>query len=234
MINRVNDVSLANAAIISGLGLLLMTISFLVADLLIFQKVIIPEDAVTTAKNIMSHGLLFRTGICAFLVVIVCDIIVAWALYVLLKPVNKSLSLLTAWFRLVYSTIFAVALVNYLEVFQLLTGSEYVTVFEPAQLNAQVMLSINAFSEGWAIGFIFFGLHLTLLGYLAFRSDYIPKTLGILLTIAGVGYLIDYFAKFLFPDANVMTSMIVGWGELLFMFWLLIKGKQIRELKENT
>jgi len=187
----------------------------------------VPGDATTTAENIMAKEMLFRIGICSFLIVIVCDVVVAWALYVFLKPVNKSLSLLAAWFRLVYSTIFGIALVNYFSIFQLLSGSDYLTVIEPTQLHAQVMLSINAFSDGWAIGFVFFGLHLTLLGYLAFKSDYIPRIFGILLILAGLGYLIDHFGKFLLPTYNVNISTFIGWGELLFMFWLLLKGGKI-------
>ena len=98
------------------------------------------------------------------------------------------------------------------------------TVFEPTQLHAQVMLSINAFRDGWAIGFVFFGLHIAILGYLAFKSGYIPRFLGVLLILAGLSYLIDYFGKFLFPAYDLNIATIVGWGELIFMFWLLLKG----------
>ena len=151
-------------------------------------------------------------------------------LYVLLKPVNNSLSLLTGWFRLVYSTIFAMALVNYFSIFQFLSGSDYLSAFESAQLHAQVMLAISAFHDGWAIGFVFFGLHLMLLGYLAFKSDYIPRFLGVLLLLAGLSYLIDYFGKFLSPTYNLNIAIFLGWGELLFMFWLLFKGRKLPEI----
>ena len=234
MTNHIADISLRKAAIVAGFGLLIMTIAYILADFFVFQNLIVPGDATKTANNIMAKEMLFRTGICSFLIVIVCDVVVAWALYVFLKPVNKSLSLLAAWFMLVYSTIFGIALVNYFSIFQLLSGSDYLTIIEPTQLHAQVMLSINAFSDGWAIGFVFFGLHLALLGYLVFKSDYIPKILGILLIVVGIGYLIDYFGKFLFPNFDAAISLVVGWGELLFMFWLLFKGAKIPEIKEGT
>ena len=227
MTNRITDISLRKYAIVAGFGLLIMTIFYISADLFVFQKLIVPGDATTTANNIMASEILFRTGICSFLIVIVCDVVVAWALYVYLKPVNKSLSLLAAWFRLVYSTIFGIALVNYFSIFQLLNGADYLIVIEPTHLYAQVMLSINAFSDGWAIGFVFFGLHLALLGYLAFKSDYIPRIYGVLLMVAGLSYLIDYFGNFLFPNLDAAISMVLGWGELLFMFWLLFKGGKI-------
>jgi hypothetical protein len=93
------------------------------------------------------------------------------------------------------------------------------------------MLSLNAFTDGWSIGYIFFGLHLALIGYLAFKSDYIPKILGIVLILTGSSYLVDYFGKILFP--NMLTvSTVFGWGELLFMIWLLYKGVKKHQLEE--
>jgi len=228
MTNRIADISLRKAAIVAGFGLLIMTIFAVFADFFVFQKLIVPGNATTTANNIMADEMLFRTGICSFLIVIICDVTVAWALYIFLKPVNKSLSLLTAWFRLVYATIFGIALVNYLSIFQLLNGADHLTVFEPTQLHAQVMLYLNAFSNGWAIGFVFFGFHLALLGYLVFTSDYIPRILGGLLIIAGLGYLIDNFGKFLLPNYDLNIAMFTFIGELLFMLWLLFKGVNVQ------
>ena len=224
MIDRTVDISQRKAALVTGLGLLIMTIFYIVAELFIFQNLIVHGDAAATANNIMANELLFRTGICFFLIVIVCDVVVAWALYVFFKPVNQSLSLLTAWFRLVYSIIFGIALINYFNIFQFLSGSDYLEVIEQAHHHAQVMLSINSFNDGWAVGFVFFGLHLILLGYLGFKSGYIPKTLGTLLVIAGIGYLVYNFGKFLFPDYDLIIATSAGWGELIFAFWLLFKG----------
>lgn len=228
MTNRSTDISVRKAALVAGFGLLIMTIFAVFADLFVFQKLIVLGNATTTANNIKANEMLFRTGICSFLIVIICDVAVAWALYVFLKPVNKSLSLLAAWFRLVYATIFGIALVNYLNVLQLLSGADYLKVFGIDQLHAKVMLSLNAFNDGWAIGFVFFGFHLALLGYLVFKSGYIPRILGVLLIIAGLGYLIDNFGKFLFPNFNATISLITGWGELIFMFWLLFKGIKVQ------
>lgn len=224
MSNRIEESSLSSAAKVAGLGLLFMTLFYLIADIFIFQDLITPGDATTTSNNVIANETLFRIGICCFLIVIVCDIVVAWALYIFLSPVNNNLSLLAAWFRLVYSTIFAIALVYYFDILQLLKGSEYLAVIDITQLHAQVMLSIYSFNDGWAIGFIFFGLHLTLLGYLVFKSDYIPKILGALLFAAGLSYLIDYFGKFLSPSYDLNLATLIGWGELIFMFWLLFKG----------
>ncbi|MDD5065783.1 MAG: DUF4386 domain-containing protein, partial [bacterium] len=114
MTNNITDISQRKAALIAGLGLLIMTIAAIFADFNVFQKLIIPADANATINNIKANETLFRIGIGSFLIVIICDIIVAWALYIFLRPINKGLSMLTAWFRLVYAVIFSVALVNYL------------------------------------------------------------------------------------------------------------------------
>jgi len=231
MTNRNVDISLRKAAIVAGFGLLIMSILAAFANFYVLPSLIVPGDAATTANNIMANELLFRIGICSFIIVIVLDVVVAWALYVLLKPVNKSLSLLAAWFRLVYATIFGIALANLFNVLRLLSDADYLTVFEIDQLYAQVMLSLNAFSDGWQIGYVFFGLHLFVLGYLVFKSGYIPKILGVLLIIAGLGYLIDSYAIFLLPNYEATIGYVTFVGEVLFMLWLLFKGAKIPEMK---
>jgi hypothetical protein len=153
---------------------------------------------------------------------------VAWALYIFLEPISKSISLLAAWFRLVYSIIFGIALVNYFNIFNLLGSFEYLKVIELDHLHAGVLLSISAFRDTWAIGFIFFGLHLMLAGYLAIKSDYIPKIIAVLLIIAGFGWLIEYFGKFLFPRFDVPVGQVLGLGEAFFMLWLILKGNKVQ------
>lgn len=169
---------------------------------------------------------------------VVFDVVLAWALYILLKPVNKNLSLLSGWLRLVNSTIFGIALYNLFSVLQILSGAEYLKVFVAGQLHAQVMLFLNAFNHTWLIGLVFFGLHLFFLGYLIFKSGYIPRILGVLLIVASVGYLIDSFANFLLPNyTNYATIFLLVVAvpsiiaELSFTFWLLFKGGKIPEIK---
>jgi MFS family permease len=234
MTNHITEISQRKAAMIAGLGLLIMTILAIFANFFVFQKLIVPGDSVTTANNILASQGLFRIGICSFLIVAILDVVVAWALYVLLEPVNKSLALLTALFRVVYATIFATALNNLFGVLYLLTNADYSRVFETGQLHAQVMLSLNAFNDGWNIGLAIFGLHLVALGYLVFKSGYMPRFLGILLIVAGLGYLVDSFGKILLSNYNITIAMFTFIGELLFMFWLLIKGAKIFEMKPES
>lgn len=226
--NRIADVSLSNSAIIAGIGLIFMAILAPIANFAILQKLIVPNDAVMTVSNIVASKGLFRIGICCFLIVAILDIIVAWALYVFLRPVNKSLSLLAAWVRIVYATILAVVLINLLNVLQLLHGADYLASFTTSQIQAQVMLSLNTFNLGWGFGLTIFGFHLLLLGYLVFKAGYMRKILGILLILASLGYLIDGFGKLLSADYNMNISMLTFIGEIILIFWLLIKGWKIK------
>ena len=157
------------------------------------------------------------------------DIIAAWALFILLKPVNQHLSLLTGWFRLVYAIIALSALTNLVTVLPILHNTNFAKTFQPGLQNIQIDLSISAFKNGWYFGLIFFGIHLGLLGYLVFRSGYIPKILGILLVISALGYFLNAVRPYLFPSANLDFAKYTFFGELIFMVWLLIRGPMIKE-----
>lgn len=164
--------------------------------------------------------------------VAILDVVVAWGLYVLLESVSKNLSLLAAWFRVVYAAVFASALIPLLNVLQLLGGNDALKGFEPNQLQAQVMLSLGAFRSGWDLALVLFGFHLLVLGYLVFKSGYIPKWLGILLGIASLGYLADSFGKLLIPNYNLTISAFTFVGEVVLIFWLL--WKSVKGFGEKT
>jgi len=225
-----NKLSLRTAALIAGIGLLIMVIAAPFAELYVYPKLVVPGNAAETTQNILANETLFTAAIFGYLITFICDVLVAWALYVLLKPVNENLSMLNAWLRLVYTLIALVALLNLVTVLRLLNTSDYLTLFQPEQFYAQVMLSIHAFRSNWYFGLIFFGIHLGLLGYLVIRSKYIPNILGVFLIIAGLGYLLTNLKPFLFPDVNLDFAEYTFYGELIFMLWLLIKGPRIKEV----
>ena len=229
MVNSTTDNPLRRAAIIAGVGLLIMVIAAPFAELFVFPKLVVQGNATDTAKNIIANKTLFVSGIFGYLVTFICDLLVALALYVLLRPVNEYLSLVTAWFRLVYTVIALVALLNLVTVFRLLNTSAYLTVFLPDQLRAQAMLSLDAFRYQWYFGLLFFAIHLGLLGYLVIKSNYIPSILGVLLIIAGLGYMLTTLKPYLFPDIHLDFAKYTFYGELIFMLWLLIKGSRIKE-----
>jgi len=198
------------------------------AEFLVYQKLVIPGNPEETVKNIKSHETLFISGIFSYLINFICDVIVAWALFFLLKPVNESLSLLTAWFQLVYAAISLVALLHLITVLRVLNMVNAEPTLASSETTNQVMQSLHAFRDGWTFGFFFFAIHLMLLGYLVFKSVYIPRIIGVLLFIAGAGYLINTLQPYLFPRVNIDYISITYFGELIFMFWLLIKGPRIK------
>ena len=235
MTNRIADISLRKAALVAGFGYLPV---FILGGFANFPNFIVPGDAATTVNNIMASESLFRTYIASWVIVLAFDTLVAWALYILLKPVHKSLSLLAAWFRLVFVAIFGIALVNLLSVLPLLSGADYLTVFEPNQLQAQAMSFVNAYTFGVNISFVFFGLHIFFLGYLIYKSDYIPRILGVLLIVASIGYFIDSFASILssnYASNEIYFIMFIAVpaiiSELSLTLWLIFKGRKIPELK---
>ncbi len=231
MTNHTFNISQRKVAIAAGFAFLIMTIAAIFSIYFVLKSLIVPGDAAATANNIMASEMLFRTGICSLIIVLICDVVVAWALYVFLKQVNKSLSLLTAWFRLVYAAILGFILLNLVTVLHYLSSSNYLTVFKTDQMHAQVLLLLNTFFDGWAIGLIIFGLHLFVLGYLVLKSGYIPGILGVFLIIGSLSYLIQNFAVFLLPNYEnykAIFEMVLGIpmaiGELSLAFWLLFKG----------
>jgi hypothetical protein len=225
--NQNAEISIRNSAIIAGIGLLLMAIIAPIANFAIIQKLIDYSDATTTVENIVASNGLFRIGISLFLIVALLDIIVAWALYVFLKPINRQLSLLAAWLRIVYATILIAVLVNLLNVLALLSGADYLSGFTTAQLNTQVMIFLNMFTRGWEFSLIVFGFHLLLLGYLILKAGYMRKILGSLVILAALGYLIDGFGRLLLTDYSISIGMFTFIGEVIFIFWLLISGRKI-------
>ncbi|MFQ6006141.1 MAG: DUF4386 domain-containing protein [Woeseia sp.] len=222
-------ISLRQAALTAGIGILIMAIAGPFAELVVYPKLVIPGKIEETVRNISANQGFFLAGVFAYLIIFVCDVLVAWALYVLLIPVNRTLSLLTAWFRLVYAVIALFGLSNLVTVFRLLNTPDYLTVFGSDQLHAQVRLLLNSFHYEWGMGLMLFGIHLGLLGYLVYRSDYIPRILGVLLAVAGLGWVIDSLKPYLYPDADLGFIMITFFGELIFMLWLLVRGWKIQE-----
>jgi hypothetical protein len=225
------DITQKQAYKLAGLAYLLVFLISIPANLYSIQKLVIAGDAAATAANFSSHELYFRLGIAGWLAVIVCDTIVAWALYILLKPINNGISLLAACFRFIFVSIFAGSFVNHFSVLQLFNKAHSLAAFDINQLNAQAMHFLNAFNYGTHISFLFFGVHIFLIGYLILKSDFIPKILGVLLTIASIGYTIDSFGNFIsaaYASNEMAFMIIVGIPAIISEFsltvWLLYKG----------
>jgi len=184
-------------------------------------------DASATVNHIMAHESLFRIGFVISLFSYVLFLLAAWYLYVLLKPVNKNIALLFLLLNLGGFAILVFSHVNLYSSLMLLSGADYLKVFQPDQLQAQAMLFINLFKTGSTIAQIPFGVWLLPLGYLVFKSGFLPKILGIFLIVDFFGLLIYVCQRFLFPDYTVIAypCWVIGFiAELGLTLWLLIKG----------
>ena len=221
--------TLRQAALVAGIGLLIMVLAAPFAEFAVYARVVIPGNIEETVQSILAHKGLFLAGVFCYLITFICDVLVAWALFVLLAPTNRSVSLLTAWFRLVHTVIALSGLVKVVTAFRLLDTPHRGPALGSDPLHAQVELLLNSFRYEWSFSLVFFAIHLGLLGYLVYRSGYIPRILGILLAIAGSGHLVYCLGPYLYPNADVRFLMITFFGDLIFMLWLLVRGWRIQE-----
>ena len=225
-----NQVSFRAAALIAGFATLAMVFCAPFAELYAYPKLVIAGNGATTISNIISHQLLFAAVIMSYIITFTGDVIAAWALYILLKPVNSYLSALAALFRLVFAIVAIVSVIHLVDAFRLITTPNLSHQFSQSQLQAQVMYSLNSFRYGFHFGLLFFGIYLVLLGYLVWRSTYITWVMGLLLIITGLGYFISALQPYLFPAVKVGFTSYTLYGEVIFMFWLIIRGWKIKEI----
>jgi hypothetical protein len=200
---------------------------------------VVAGDAVTTTKNIMANIGLFRLSIATALIVQVIHIFIVLLLYKLLKPVNKNLASLMVIFMLVGIPITMLNELNHFAVLLLSSGADYLKDFTAGQLQALVLMFHNLHEYVInSIASIFWGLWLFPMGYLVIKSGFISKIPGVLLIIAGSGYLIDTFARILSPiyGATIIATIITVtmFGEVVFPFWLLIKGVNVEKWKKRA
>jgi hypothetical protein len=187
----------------------------------------VPGNAAATANNIVASESLFRLGIVSDLLAALVMLFVVFALYRLLKPVNKGLALMMVILVMVAVPIAMLNKLNQIAVLQLLSGADYFAVFTTEQLQGLALLFLRLHSQGGSIAFIFWGLWLFPLGYLVFQSGFLPRILGILLMIACFAYVINSFSTFL--GYRVNAGMFAAIGEVLFILWLLIKGVNVEQ-----
>jgi len=220
--------SVQTYARIAGLLFLLSMIGGGFGEFYVPTRIIVAGDATATANNIVAFNSLFRWGFAGYMLEAVSDISLAWIMYVLLRPVHKDLALLAAFFGLVSTAVFAVAELFFFGSTFILGGADYLKTFSPAQLNTLGLLSIKFYSYGGTIFLAFYGVATTIRGYLIYRSSYLPKFLGVLLVLAGLGFIAKNFAAVLapsFPSDLFMVAML--FAGVAFTLWFLVKGVDV-------
>lgn len=189
-------------------------------------------DAAATAKNIMASAWLFRLSFVGDLLSAVFFLLAAWALYTLLKSVNKDLALLFLLLNLGGVAVYSINLLNQFAAVLLLSGADYLNVFQPDQLQSLAMFFLNLHHNGYWIAQIFFGAWLFPLGYLVYKSGFLPRILGSVMMIHFVGWTTTTLQFFLFPGFGAILYLTGPLGfisEFGLTLWLLIKG--IKEQK---
>jgi hypothetical protein len=196
---------------------------------------IVSANATATARNIVASEFLFRLGFAGYLVEALCDVGLTWVLYVLLRPVHRDLALLTVCFRLISTAGFAMGEVLYFAASPILGGADYLKAFSPDQLNTLALLFVKVGGHGGVVFSMFYGVACVFLGYLVFRSGFLPRVLGALLALGGVGFAARTFVSVLAPSyASPLYFAPAALAWLLLTLWLLVRGVDVRKWQERA
>jgi hypothetical protein len=201
-------------------------------SLLARRGLVVKGDAAATAAGLLLHETSFRLGVAGDLLAIVSYVVVTGLFYELLKPVNRSVALIAAFFSLVGCAIQAFACAFQLAPFVALGGEPYSSVFKADQLQALAYMSLTMYGPAYKIGLVFFGLYNLLNGYLILKSIFLPRFLGVFMVIAGLPFLV-----FLLPLGKSLSPFAVApaaLGEGLLLVWLLVKGVHAQKWTEQA
>ena len=192
------------------------------------SKLIVSGDAAATVANLRNFGFMYRLGFAAFMIESLCDITLALLLYALLKPVNRYVSLLAAFFGLIATATFACAELFYFAPLVIMRGDGYLGTFSPDQLNALVLLTLRFSMYAGMLTTAYYGMAWIVRSYLMFHSGYLPKFLAVLMCIGGLGFLVRNFLLILAPAyASDVLLMLMFPGGLIMTIWLLVKGVDV-------
>lgn len=211
-----------------GIFYLLMMVTGVSAEFYLRARLNLAGDALHNAANFAASERLFRIGTVTDLITFAGDVVLVWALYIVLKPINSNLALLALCWRLIECAINAVIMLNDFVALRLLSGSDYLQVFDARQLQALARFFIRMQGEGFLIGFVFFGLGSAVFAYLWFKSHYVPRLLaawGVFsaVVVATVTLLIMIFPT-LIETVFPFYFLPIFVFELTMGFWLLLKG----------
>src|SRR3984893_6405834 len=232
MMERIAEASPRFKARMAGVFQLLEALTATFGEVIVLGKLVVAGNAAATAANILGHERLFWLGFASSLIGVAFHI--AWALlmYELLKPVNRSLSLLATFVILVGCAIQALTSLLYLAPLVVLTGGSSASAFTTAQLQELALVFLRLNTSAFNMDLVFFGLWCVLTGYLIFRSTFLPRILGVLLAISGLcwaTYLYTPLAyRLFFPYIAIASAL----GEIPLELWLIVMGVNAQRWKE--
>src|SRR5467141_1510888 len=217
------------AAKVAGIAGLLAFVLVVFGNYILLEPLVVPRNAVDTARNILAHQTQFRVALICFITYGIGAIVLLTALYVVLAPVHRGLALADALFRLVFAMLWLIAPLNSLAALRLLGDASYLKVFEPDRLQALARIQIAGSFDDYYVGLPFFGLAATVCAWLWLKSKYIPRGLSIFGVIASAWCVFCAFVYLIFPDFNKAVNDYIfdspmALFELILSVWLLIKG----------
>ena len=218
--------TLRRAALITVIGYA-MTWGVPFAEFRILPGIVVADDAAKTAQNVIAHHGGFVFAIFAYLVNFIGDLVTAWGLYELLRPAGESLSKFVAWLRVAFAAVGLASLNNLVTANRLLTRTQELNALGRAQVDAEAFVAIGAFRSQFAFNLIFFGCYLVLLGWLFFRSGYLPKWLGVVLVLTGAGWIGNISGRYLGVDLGFL--FYASFGELILLAWLIGWGTRLKD-----
>jgi hypothetical protein len=223
------DNSQRMAAKVAGIAGLLSFALVVFGNYVLLEPLLVPRNAVETARNILAHQTQFRVALTCFIAYGVGAVVLATALYVVLAPVNRGLALAGALFRLVFAILWLIAPINSLAALRLLGEAPYLKVFEPERLQALSRALIAGSFDDYYVGLPFFGLAATVCAWLWLKSRYIPRGLSIFGVIASGWCVFCAIVYLIFPGFNTIVNdwwfdFPMALFELALSFWLLFKG----------
>ena len=233
MMERIAEASPRLKARMAGVFQLLEAVTAAFGEVIVLDRLVVAGNAPATAANILGHERLFWFGFASSLIGVGFHIAWALLLYELLKPVNRSVSLLAAFVILVGCAIQALTSLLYLAPLLILQGGSSLSAFTPEQLQALALMFVKLNRYAFDIYLVFFGFWCVLIGYLIFRSTFLPRVLGVLLAISGLGwvtYLSPPLANYLWPFIAAASAL----GEIPLELWLIVMGVNVQRWKEQA
>jgi hypothetical protein len=232
------QIAIQTHARLAGLLYLIIIVIGVLGESVIRGKLVVAGDPEATAANILSSEWLWRLGIAGQDLLLICAVALTLIWYVLLRPVNKHLAQAVVFFALVSLAVESVGALHLHAVLTPLSDSAYLKAIDPRLLHLMAYQSIVAHSHAFGLALIFFGVECLIVGHLVRKSGFFPKTLGLLMQLAGVCYLINSFAMILHPPLqDVLFPLILlpaFIGESAFCLYLLVKGVDVAAWERQT